>query len=85
VSDALVEHLDTYAHHELVTSSLASVEVARALSAVGAAELAARAVRRSDRIEVGDVAVPDLAMVAPFWTSRGPFRRLCCGPWMRSR
>ena len=32
---------------------------------LGATELAARAVRRSDRIEVGDVAIPGLAMVAP--------------------
>lgn len=64
-SDALIAHLDAYAQQELVTSSLATVEVARALTAVGAADMAARAVRRSDRIEIGDVVVPALAMVAP--------------------
>jgi uncharacterized protein len=64
-SDALIAHLDAHAQQELVTSALATVEVARALTAVGAADMAARAVRRSDRVEVGDVVVPALAMVAP--------------------
>jgi len=64
-SDALVQHLDAHEQQELVTSALATVEVARALTAVGAAEIAADAVRRSDRIEIGDVAIPALAIVAP--------------------
>jgi predicted nucleic acid-binding protein len=64
-SDALIAHLDAHAQQELVTSALATVEVARALTAVGAADTAARSVRRSDRIEIGDVVVPALAMVAP--------------------
>ena len=64
-SDALIAHLDAHAQQELVTSALATVEVARALTVVGAADMAARAVRRSDRIEIGDVVVPALAMVAP--------------------
>jgi uncharacterized protein len=64
-TDALVEHLDSQTQQELVTSALATVEVARALTAVGATELALRAVRRSDRIEIGDVVVPALAMAPP--------------------
>jgi predicted nucleic acid-binding protein len=64
-SDALVDHLGTYAQHDLITSALATVEVARALTAVGATEIAANAVRRSDRIEIGGKAVPALAMIAP--------------------
>jgi predicted nucleic acid-binding protein len=64
-SDALVEHLDTHAQQELLTSALATVEVSRALTAVGAAEIAARAVRRSDRIEISDVVIPALAIAAP--------------------
>lgn len=63
-SDALIAHLDAHAQQELVTSALATVEVARALTAVGAEDMAVRAVRRSDRIEIGDVVVPALAMVA---------------------
>lgn len=61
-TDALIKHLDTHAQQELMTSALATVEVARALIAVGAREVAARAARRSDRIEIGDVAIPALAM-----------------------
>ena len=64
-SDALIAHLDAHPQQELLTSALATVEVARALTAVGAADMAARAVRRSDRIEIADVVVPALAMVAP--------------------
>jgi uncharacterized protein len=64
-SDALIEHLGMHATQELVTSALATVEVARALMVVGSAEIATKAVRRSDRIEIGDVAIPALAMVAP--------------------
>jgi uncharacterized protein len=64
-TDALIGHLDQHGHQELVTSALATAEVARALTAVGAPEIAARAVRRSDRIDIEDVVVPAVAMVAP--------------------
>jgi predicted nucleic acid-binding protein len=64
-TDALIGHLAAHPQQELVTSALATVEVAPALTAVGAKETAARAVRRSDRVEVGDVVIPALAMAAP--------------------
>lgn len=64
-TDALAEHLDAHPQQELVTSALATVEVARALNAVGAADLASQAVRRSDRIEIGDSAIPAIAMAGP--------------------
>jgi predicted nucleic acid-binding protein len=64
-TDALIEHLDAHAQQDLLTSSLATVETARALTALGAEEIAARAVRRSDRIEVGDAVIPAIAMTGP--------------------
>jgi predicted nucleic acid-binding protein len=64
-TDALVEHLDAHPQQELVTSALATVEVARALTALGAAGAAERAVRRSDRIEIGESAIPAVAVVGP--------------------
>jgi predicted nucleic acid-binding protein len=64
-TDALVEHLGTYPQQGLITSALATVEVARALTAVGATEIAAQAVRRSDRIELGDSMIPAVAIVGP--------------------
>jgi predicted nucleic acid-binding protein len=64
-TDALVEHLDAHPQQELVTSALATVEVARALTALGAAGTAERAVRRSDRIEIGESTIPAVAVVGP--------------------
>jgi predicted nucleic acid-binding protein len=61
-TNALIEHLDAHAQQDLLTSSLATVETARALTALGAEEIAARAVRRFDRIEVGDGVIPAVAM-----------------------
>jgi predicted nucleic acid-binding protein len=64
-SDALADHLDRHPDQDLFTSALATVETARALTAVGAADVAARAVRRCDRIEVGAGAIPAVAIAAP--------------------
>jgi predicted nucleic acid-binding protein len=63
-TDALINHLDAHAQQDLLTSALATVEAARALTAIGAQDVAARAVRRSDRIEVGDGVIPAVAMTA---------------------
>jgi predicted nucleic acid-binding protein len=63
-TDALVEHLDAQPQQELITSALATVEVTRALTAIGATDVAARAVRRSDRIQIGDTVVPAVALAA---------------------
>lgn len=64
-TDALAAHLQANRHHEPVTSALATVEVARALTTLGATDTAARAIRRSDRIEAGDDTIPAVAMIAP--------------------
>ncbi len=63
-TDALVEHLDTHPEHTLLTSALTTVEAARALTALGAADIAARAVHRSDRIEIGDSTIPAVSVTA---------------------
>jgi uncharacterized protein len=52
-TDALLDHLDAHSQADLITSALATVETARALTALGEVELANRAVRRSDRIDIG--------------------------------
>ena len=64
-TDALIAHLDAHAQQELFTSALATVEVARALTALGSAEIAARAVPTSDRVEVGEGVIPAVAMTGP--------------------
>jgi predicted nucleic acid-binding protein len=61
-TDALIEHLQTRAGQELLTSSLATVEITRALTMLGATDISARAVSRSDRVEIGDSIIPALAM-----------------------
>ena len=64
-TDALTAHLRAHRQQEPITSALATVEVARALTALGAPDIAARAVRRSDRIEAGEDVIPAVAMIAP--------------------
>lgn len=61
-TEALIDHLDAHAEQELFTSSLATVELSRALTAHGEPDAAARAVQRSDRIEIGDGAIPAIAI-----------------------
>lgn len=64
-TDPLIEHLDANAHHDLITSALATVETARALMAIGATDTANDAVRGSDRIHLSDtVAIPAVAITA---------------------
>ncbi len=63
-TDVLVEHLDAYPEQDLFTSALTTVEAARALTALGATEIAARAVHRSDRIEIGDNTIPAVSVTA---------------------
>ncbi|HEX5594852.1 MAG TPA: type II toxin-antitoxin system VapC family toxin [Micromonosporaceae bacterium] len=64
-TDALIDHLDAHAQQELFTSALATVEVARALAALGCTEIATRAVPTSDRVELGDGVIPVVAMTTP--------------------
>ena len=59
---ALLEHLDAHPEQDLLTSALTTVEAARALTALGAADIANRAVRRSDRIEIGDSVIPTVSI-----------------------
>lgn len=61
-TDALIDHLDTYSLHDLITSALATVETVRALTALGEVETAARAVHRADRIDVGAAVIPAVAI-----------------------
>jgi uncharacterized protein len=63
-TDALLDHLDAHADQDLVTSALATVETARALAALGLLDLAQQAVPSSDRIEIGDGAIPAIAVSA---------------------
>ncbi|WP_131748197.1 type II toxin-antitoxin system VapC family toxin [Frankia sp. Cppng1_Ct_nod] len=63
-TDALVKHLDAHPDQELLTSALTTVEAARALTAIGAVDVATRAVRRSDRIEIGDSTIPAVSVTA---------------------
>jgi predicted nucleic acid-binding protein len=63
-TDALIDHLDAHGQQDLITSALATVETGRALAALGDVETAARAVHRSDRIEVGAGVIPAVAMSA---------------------
>jgi predicted nucleic acid-binding protein len=59
---ALLDHLDTHAEQDLVTSALATVETARALVALGQTELAEQAVPGCDRIEIGNGVIPAIAI-----------------------
>lgn len=61
-TDALLDHLDGHNDQDLMTSGLATVETARALIALGEVATADRAVSTSDRIEVGDSAIPAVAV-----------------------
>lgn len=61
---ALVEHLDAHSEQDLLTSALTTVEAARALTALGAADVATRAIGRSDRIEIGDTTIPAVSITA---------------------
>jgi uncharacterized protein len=63
-SDALADHLAAHPEQDLITSTLATAETARALTALGDMDTAARAVRRSDRIEIGDGVILALAISA---------------------
>lgn len=63
-TEALLEHLDANRDQDLITSALTTVEAARALTAVGAADVATRAVSRSDRIEIGDSTIPAVSITA---------------------
>ncbi|WP_322753640.1 type II toxin-antitoxin system VapC family toxin [Frankia sp. Cas3] len=63
-TDALVKHLDAHPDHDLLTSALTTVEATRALTAIGAADVAARAIRRSDHIEIGDSTIPAVSVTA---------------------
>jgi predicted nucleic acid-binding protein len=83
-TDALVEHLDAHLEQELITSVLATVEVARALTAIGAAEVANQAVRRSGRIHIGDSAVPAVALAAGVLDLARALPRPCSGRETRS-
>jgi predicted nucleic acid-binding protein len=67
-TDALAAHLEAHADQDLVTSALSTVEVARALTAAGAADIADRAVPRADRIEIGDAVIPAVAITGPVLT-----------------
>ncbi|WP_374582332.1 PIN domain-containing protein [Frankia sp. CiP3] len=60
----MVKHLDAHPDRELLTSALTTVEAARALTAIGPADVATRAVRRSDRIEIGDSTIPAVSVTA---------------------
>lgn len=64
-TDALLDHLDAHAQQELFTSALATVEVARALTALGEAELAAHAVPTSHHVAIGDGVIPAVALSPP--------------------
>lgn len=61
-TDALIDHLVAHSEHDLITSTLATVETARALAALGDVDTANRAIRRSDRIEIGAGAIIALAI-----------------------
>jgi predicted nucleic acid-binding protein len=63
-SDALADYLAAHPEQDLITSTLATVETARALTALGDVDTATRAVRRSDRIEIGDGVILALAISA---------------------
>jgi uncharacterized protein len=63
-SDALADYLAAHPEQDLITSTLATVETARALTALGDVERLPRAVRRSDRIEIGDGVILALAISA---------------------
>lgn len=63
-TDALLDYLSQHADQDLITSAIATVETARALKALGETEIAAHAVRRSDRIEVGASVIPAVAVSA---------------------
>lgn len=63
-TDALLDHLDAHADQDLVTSALTTVETARALVALGLLDLAQQAVPSWDRIEIGDGAIPAIAVSA---------------------
>lgn len=61
-TDALIDHLDAQSDQDLVTSGLATVEAARALAVLGEVELAEHAVPAADRIDIGDNAIPAIAV-----------------------
>jgi len=63
-TDALIDHLAAHAQQDLITSALATVETARALTALGEVDIAARAVHRSDRVEIGTAVIPAVAISA---------------------
>jgi predicted nucleic acid-binding protein len=63
-TDALVEYLHVHPDQDLFTSALTTVEAARALAAIGAADIVTRALRRSDRIEIGDSTIPAVSVTA---------------------
>lgn len=62
---ALVNHLDAHPQHELITSALATVETARALRAADAEEIAGRAIRDSNRIDIDGGMILAVAISAP--------------------
>lgn len=61
-TDALIDHLDAHAQQDLITSALATVETARALTALGETETATRAIHGPDRINVGASVIPAVAI-----------------------
>jgi predicted nucleic acid-binding protein len=63
-TDALVEHLAAHPEQDLFTSALTTVEAARALTALGASDIATRAVHRSDRVEIGESTIPAVSVTA---------------------
>jgi len=64
-TDALLTHLAQHTGHDLLTSALATVEVNRALKAIGAADAAEQAVHRSDQVEFNGQTIPAVAMTTP--------------------
>lgn len=64
-SGALKAHLKAHPERDLITSALATVEVARALVALGAPDIAERAVRRSDRIDLRHGTIAAVAVTVP--------------------
>jgi predicted nucleic acid-binding protein len=58
----LSAHLAAHATEDLVTSALATVETARALTATGQDRLAAQAIPDSHRIDIGGATIAAIAM-----------------------
>lgn len=65
-TDALIKHLDAQGNQAMVTSSLATVEVSRALAAIGAIEIAGQAVPSTDRVVLPSmIVIPAIAITPP--------------------